>query len=225
MLNWTTGEGNARYWVLKLLIEEFAPGDALVETDTVTNPLCAVVDGHASYSSITLSCASSGTVISSIDFAAFGTPSGNCGSFQHNKACDAANATAFVRESCLHQTSCTFTTYPTFGDPCYGTFKRFVVQARCSGDAPGQAQPLDPSLGLPYAQGFVGVRDGIRRVLLVNKYNKPANVTVPGLGAGSGGTLRTVDLATADGPPRTETAQSDVVLLAPFAVTVALLPE
>ena len=32
LLDWRTGLGNARYWVLKLLIEEFAPGDALVST-------------------------------------------------------------------------------------------------------------------------------------------------------------------------------------------------
>ncbi|CAE7909014.1 ARFGEF2, partial [Symbiodinium sp. KB8] len=33
LLDWRTGLGNARYWVLKLLIEEFAPGDLLVSTD------------------------------------------------------------------------------------------------------------------------------------------------------------------------------------------------
>jgi hypothetical protein len=32
MLDWTTGQPNARYWVLKLLHDNFGPGDALVET-------------------------------------------------------------------------------------------------------------------------------------------------------------------------------------------------
>ena len=32
LLDWRTGLGNARYWVLKLLIEEFSPGDALVSS-------------------------------------------------------------------------------------------------------------------------------------------------------------------------------------------------
>jgi hypothetical protein len=32
MLNWETGQPNARFWVLKLLHENFAPGDKLVET-------------------------------------------------------------------------------------------------------------------------------------------------------------------------------------------------
>jgi hypothetical protein len=32
MMNWETGNPNARYWVLKLLHEHFSPGDQLVET-------------------------------------------------------------------------------------------------------------------------------------------------------------------------------------------------
>lgn len=32
MMNWATGKPNARYWVLRLLHENFAPGDKLVET-------------------------------------------------------------------------------------------------------------------------------------------------------------------------------------------------
>ena len=33
MLDWRTGLGTARYWVLKLLIEEFAPGDRIVPSE------------------------------------------------------------------------------------------------------------------------------------------------------------------------------------------------
>ena len=32
MTNWTTGEGNPRYWALKLILQYFAPGDRIVET-------------------------------------------------------------------------------------------------------------------------------------------------------------------------------------------------
>jgi len=32
LLNWTTGGGTARYWVLDLLLTSFQPGDALVDT-------------------------------------------------------------------------------------------------------------------------------------------------------------------------------------------------
>lgn len=34
MMNWTNGKPNARYWVLKLLKENFGPGDKLVETSS-----------------------------------------------------------------------------------------------------------------------------------------------------------------------------------------------
>ena len=32
MMNWKTGKPNARYWVLKLIKDNFGPGDALVNT-------------------------------------------------------------------------------------------------------------------------------------------------------------------------------------------------
>ncbi len=31
-IDWGTGEGNARYWTLKMLIEQFSEGDAIVQT-------------------------------------------------------------------------------------------------------------------------------------------------------------------------------------------------
>jgi hypothetical protein len=34
MIDWETGQPNARYWVLKLLLENFLPGDKLVQTDS-----------------------------------------------------------------------------------------------------------------------------------------------------------------------------------------------
>ncbi len=41
MVNWTTGRPNARYWVLKLLHDNFAPGDKLVETGYGTSAIYA----------------------------------------------------------------------------------------------------------------------------------------------------------------------------------------
>jgi len=42
ILNWTTGAGTARYWGLKLMIDNFAPGDQLVATyaDMETSVFC-----------------------------------------------------------------------------------------------------------------------------------------------------------------------------------------
>ena len=41
MLDWTTGRPNARYWVLKLLHDNFGPGDRLVDTKQAGSPVYA----------------------------------------------------------------------------------------------------------------------------------------------------------------------------------------
>jgi len=43
MINWVNGNPNARYWVLKLLIDNFGPGDRLVTTGTIGNIDCQAV--------------------------------------------------------------------------------------------------------------------------------------------------------------------------------------
>jgi hypothetical protein len=39
MMDWTDGRPNARFWVLKLLHDNFGPGDKQVEVDAASNPL------------------------------------------------------------------------------------------------------------------------------------------------------------------------------------------
>ena len=80
-MNWTTGAGTARYWVLKLLIDEFEIGsveslpqlyyshdeyndrDQLFETTVpgvATSPFCGVDNGEADgYGNVSLQCADS----------------------------------------------------------------------------------------------------------------------------------------------------------------------
>jgi hypothetical protein len=41
MLDWNTGEPNARYWVLKLLVSELGPGDAVVASGAAGSPVHA----------------------------------------------------------------------------------------------------------------------------------------------------------------------------------------
>jgi hypothetical protein len=41
MIDWTTGRPNARYWVLKMLRENFGPGDKLTETKIATSSVYA----------------------------------------------------------------------------------------------------------------------------------------------------------------------------------------
>jgi hypothetical protein len=76
-------------------------------------------------------------MINAIQFAAFGTPSGQCGSYVHDKNCDASNATRVVESLCLGKSTCSVPSYPEFGDPCYGTYKKLIIQATCSGNGGG----------------------------------------------------------------------------------------
>lgn len=43
LMNWTTGEGTARYWVLRMLAEEIGPGDQYARTVVASDPLCGVM--------------------------------------------------------------------------------------------------------------------------------------------------------------------------------------
>jgi glycosyl hydrolase family 39 (putative alpha-L-iduronidase) len=71
-----------------------------------------------------------------------------------------------------------------------------------------------------YALGAVK-GDGTRRVLLVNKRNRPFDVTVPGA---SGGQVDRVDQTTALQPPASAKLTGDTVTLDGFAVAVVTLP-
>lgn len=187
LLDWRTGYGNARYWVLKvsrdssllpqLLIEHFAPGDVLFRT-TVSdggaqprNPFCGETDGP-SYGTVSLQCADPGSVIKSIDFADWGTPSGVCGSYRRS-SCSAANTTAYVTSLCSGKSACSITPYPALGDPCYDVVKRFVVQATCTGPHGGTGSAGSDV----FALGARG-RNGVRKTLIINKTLQPQNVTV-----------------------------------------------
>lgn len=66
---------------------------------------------------VALSCPAGG-VFQAVDFASFGTPSGNCGAFAKG-ACDAANTTAVVSAACLGKNACSIdVSTQLFGDPC-----------------------------------------------------------------------------------------------------------
>eukprot|EP00056_Hartaetosiga_gracilis_P008820 m.126720 g.126720 ORF g.126720 m.126720 type:complete len:616 (+) comp12997_c0_seq10:1643-3490(+) len=224
LLDWTTGLGNGRYWVLKLLIEEFGPGDLLVNTSIPSSPhipMCAKVDGHAGYTNVTLSCAEEGAVISAIEFASFGTPTGTCGNYTVGK-CNALNTTSIMKLACIGKKSCSVQSYPTFGDPCYKTYKDFVVQATCTAGG-GIAIPPDyPNMVNVYAQAYT-TTDGAKKVLLVNKSYGTGEVTLPSNSEASfSATLRVVDEQTGTGPPRTLRITSPKVSLAPYAVAVVI---
>jgi len=94
-----------------------------------TGTICATaVEG----SNLTLQ-APAGAVITSITFASYGTPNGNCGNFTIG-SCNATNSKAIVESLALNKNSVTIAANNSvFGDPCFGTAKRLYVSATYSG--------------------------------------------------------------------------------------------
>jgi len=215
LLNWTTGMGNARYWVLDLLIDNFGMGDKFVDTRmTIAPQLVFCADSPQSIGTVELSCEDPTAVINEIQFAAYGTPLGKCGNYVRSK-CDATNVTDYVKAHCLGKNSCSILSYPTFGDPCFEVVKKFVIQATCTGTKGGIGIPSENSP--PFAQAVIDAKTGSKKTLLVNAKYQKICFTIPGA---SGSTIFTVDEATGDGPARKDLISSDQIVLAPFAVAV-----
>jgi hypothetical protein len=80
----------------------------------------------------------------------------------------------------------------------------------------------DPSLFVHryyLAQGFIGA-DGARKIVIVNKRDRPLRLKVPG---SKSGRIQTVDLQTDFRPPASRNLDSDVVDLQGYAVAVVHL--
>ena len=95
-------------------------------SSTVTE--CSTVSEHATAQ---ITCPG-GTVVKSITFASFGTPTGTCGSFA-TSSCNATTSSAVVSAACLGKASCSVSAEDSvFVDPCTNTFKRLYIQAACA---------------------------------------------------------------------------------------------
>lgn len=75
-------------------------------------------------------------VITSIDFASYGTPDGTCNNFTLG-ACHAANSLSIVEAAFVGQSSASINaSNGVFGDPCNGIVKRLYIQAVYSSTLP-----------------------------------------------------------------------------------------
>ncbi|MES2006154.1 MAG: choice-of-anchor D domain-containing protein [Bacteroidota bacterium] len=91
--------------------------------------ICATA---AENSNLTLT-APAGTLITGINFASYGTPTGSCGAFALG-GCNSSVSLSKVQTAFLNKNSATIgATNAVFGDPCNGTVKRLYVQATYSG--------------------------------------------------------------------------------------------
>lgn len=72
-----------------------------------------------------------GHIMSSIEFASYGTPNGSCQKFSRGN-CHASNSSSVVTEACQGKNKCDIAiSNAVFGDPCRGVMKTLAVEARC----------------------------------------------------------------------------------------------
>jgi len=218
MVNWTTGEGTARYWVLRLLLDTWQPGDKFVSQTAPPGEAVFCAEMDYSVGSASLYCNDKTAQISDIQFAAYGTPTGTCGNYTHDTKCDATNVTAYVKSHCIGQNNCTILSYPTFGDPCFQVVKRFVMQASCTGSAGGHGTP---TAGAPtFAVGAIDAKTGGKKVLAINKRNMVNCLNIDGV---MGSTAYILDESSGMGPARKEVITTQQLILQPYAVAVVYL--
>jgi hypothetical protein len=85
----------------------------------------------------TLSCPS-GQVVSDIEFASYGLPTGDCESGFAQGSCHGATSLAELEEACLGQRSCSVAaSNGIFRDPCPGTRKHLAVAYSCDSESEG----------------------------------------------------------------------------------------
>ncbi len=224
------GDGTARYWTLKLLVDSFAPGppagssltpDVIVNTSVTTSgggpvssPFCAQV---INLDNIEFYCATG--VINAITFASYGTPTGSCGSWAVDPTCNAANTTSIVESLCLNKNSCSFAaSTQRFGDPCYNTVKYLKIEATCSTGGGAQGGGGSPI----YAQAFTQAGGGGKKVLVVNKTPFAQIVTLTGA-ATANAKWTYIDESTGYGPALQTSITQDTWTLAPYAWGIAMI--
>lgn len=99
-------------------------------------PLRKWVSGKISRNDMTpemqLQC-EDGHIISTIEFASYGTPHGGCQKFSKSK-CHASNSLSLVSEACQGRNGCSIKILNDVfgGDPCRGVVKTLAVEARCT---------------------------------------------------------------------------------------------
>ena len=113
-----------------------------------SEPFCGISTARGA-DVLVLRCAPGAGVIASVDFAAYGTPSGSCAGddLAHNASCDWAGASAWASAACVGQAECVLSADGRSGgvpDPCEGVVKTLAVVARCAAAPGGSALPIVP---------------------------------------------------------------------------------
>ena len=79
---------------------------------------------------VSVAC-SSGLIITAVNFASYGTPTGTCGAY-NTSSCHAPSSYSVVANACINQPSCSVdANSKVFGDPCDKTPKGLYVEVTC----------------------------------------------------------------------------------------------
>jgi len=126
---WITPGGKT----LVVVLEEVGGDPTTIQLIKRTGgPLCVQGPEHPAVPyTQTLTC-SPGTYIKSVDFASFGTPKGQCGSFSLG-ACHSNTTASVVEKLCIGASYCVLPLSSlVFGDACPQTAKSLAVQVTCA---------------------------------------------------------------------------------------------
>lgn len=107
-------------------------------------PICGVATARDT-DTLLLRCGAGGGVITGINFASYGTPSGTCAAgWAANASCNWGGTPAWAAAACVNNSECILSADGKSGgvpDPCEGVLKSLAVAATCSG-APGGGSAL-----------------------------------------------------------------------------------
>ena len=117
-----------------------SPSAAPVVTQSYA--LCGMGDWQ---SVVTVECPGA-SVVTSVDFADFGLPMGNCGNFSIDSSCSASSSKYVVSSACIGENACSIlASTDVFGEPCPFVYnKRLFFQLTCT-DIPSSMPTTIPS--------------------------------------------------------------------------------
>jgi hypothetical protein len=199
MISWETGLGNAKYWVLKLLIDHIKKGDQIIDAQVqmteLSDPpaekvMCEAVGPWTFNNEITLTCKDPNARIDQI-WADMGLePKGLCGEYTPSPNCsNNLLATGWAAFHCFGRRSCTLTKANNLQE--FGVCpeqvlvkknvnffsERLTVQASCTGDKGGitSSEYTGDSV---FSQAFISPDGKSKKLLLVNKLGHDVEVRV-----------------------------------------------
>lgn len=141
---------------------------------------------------LTLACVNASQVITGVQFASYGTPTGCCtpaagapyeNTFVVNSSCHLTNSSLIVAALCVGHPTCTIIPEDVFAgvDPCHGTFKWLDAAVTCGSAATSQQRAAAPALPfsapqveawqLTYPAAYVSQQVSLPDAALTNVWN------------------------------------------------------